>query len=89
MTLYGLRGWTHHGWEQTLTVLSPAGLTEALLYMQSTDGLRTVQRPGNLTRYHEIRAGSVAALIERYGIQVLDREAWETKKAELGDVVFR
>lgn len=89
MILYGLRGWTHHGWEQTLTVLSPSGRAEALAHMQCADGLRTVQRPGNLTRYHEIRAGSVNALIERYSIQLLDREAWVAKKAELSDAAYR
>jgi len=89
MILYGLRGWTHHGWEQTLTVLSPSGVTVALQHMPCTDGLRTVQRPGNLTRYHEIRAGSVNALIEGYSIEILDREAWETRKAELGEAAYR
>jgi len=89
MTLYGLRGWTHHGWEQTLTVLSPSGVIEALRHMSRIDGLRTVRRPGNLTRYHEIRAGSVNALIERYSIEILDRGAWETRKAELGEAAYR
>ena len=88
MTIYGLRGWTHHGWEQTLTVLSPGGRAEALQHMQCTDGLRIVQRPGSLTRYHEIRAGSVDALIARYGIRVLERAAWDARKSELGDAAY-
>jgi hypothetical protein len=89
MVLYGLRGFTHHGWEQTLTVLSPGGRTEALQHMQCTDGLRTVQRPHSLTRYHEIRAGSVQALVKRYSIRLLDRAAWEAKKTELGVTAYR
>lgn len=89
MTIYGLRGFTHHGWSATLTVLSPAGRTAALRHMQHTDGLRTVERSGGLTQYHEIRAGSVAELIERYGIELLDHNAWGAKKAELGEAVYR
>jgi len=89
MTLYGLRGFTHHGGGRILTVLSPAGRGKALRHVQCTDGLRTVERPHSLTQYHEIRAGSVTALIKRYRIELLDRKAWDAKKAELGDSVYR
>ena len=89
MTIYGLRGFTHHGWSATLTVLSPAGRTAARQHMRHTDGLRTVERPGALTQYHEVRAGSVAELIERYAIELLDHAAWDAKKAELGEAVLR
>ncbi len=89
MTLYGLRGFTHHGWSVTLTVLSPAGRTAALRHMRNTDGLRTVERPGGLTQYHEVRAGSVAELIQRYDIELLDHDAWHAKKAEVGEAAYR
>ncbi len=89
MTVYGLRGFTHHGWSVTLTVLSPAGRSAALRHMHRTEGLRTIARPDALTQYHEIREGGVATLIERYGIELLDREAWEAKKAELGEAAYR
>ena len=89
MILYGLRGFTHHGGGRMLTVLSPAGRAAALAHIQCTEGLRTVARPQLLTQYHEIRAGRVKALIERYGIELLERGAWETKKAELGAAAYR
>ena len=72
-----------------LTVLSPSGRSAALAHVQCTDGLRTVARPELLTQYHEIRAGSVKALIERYAIELLDRGAWDAKKQELGEAAYR
>ena len=45
--------------------------------------------PGQLAKYSEQRGGALKAMIERYGIQVLDRPAWEAKKTELGAVIYR
>ncbi len=89
MIVYGLRGFTHHGGGRMLTVLSPEGRSAALAHVKCTDGLRTVARPGLLTQYHEVRTGSVKALIERYAIELLSRGAWETTKAELGEAAYR
>ena len=44
---------------------------------------------GRLSHYLEKRSGALARLIETHGIIMLDRPAWDAKKAELGDTVPR
>ena len=88
MTLYGLMGFTH-GWAKTLTVMSPAGRSAALAHIEAGPDLEVVAGEGRLTRYREKRRGALAALVARYSIEVLDKRAWDAKKAALGAAIWR
>ena len=84
MILYGLLGFTHNG-GRTLTVMSPEGARAALL---AGDDVAVQAGPGQLTHYREKRRGALQGLIAAHGIVVLDKPAWDAKKAELGPGVF-
>ncbi len=73
MIIYGLHGFNHGG-AKALTAGADV-ITNA--------------GPGRLTQYLEKRAGALARLIEAHGVIMLDRPAWDAKKAELGDTVLR
>ncbi len=88
MILYGLLGFTHNG-GRTLTVMSPEGAGAALAAMAAggaagCDDVVVQAGPGQLTHYLERRRGGLQALIAAHGITVLDKPAWDAKKAELG-----
>jgi hypothetical protein len=87
MILYGLRGFTHNG-GRTLTVMSPAGASSALAEVVTGPGVAIQAGPGQLTYYLERRRGAIQELIAAHGIAVLDKLAWDAKKAELGPGVF-
>ncbi len=89
MTLYGLRGFYHHGWSKVLTVMSPAGASAALRHVQIDDGLSLKWGHGQLSRYVEQRERAIERLVEQYGITVLTKPEWDAKKAELGDAIYR
>ncbi len=88
MTLYGLHGITH-GAAKVLTVMSPAGRTRALAYVQGGADLIVHAHPGQLTRYQERRNGALARLIAMNRIAVLSKPEWDVKKAELGEAIWR
>ena len=87
MILYGLLGFTHNG-GRTLTVMSPEGARAALAAIAAQGaaggGVVAQSGPGQLTSYQEKRRGALQDLIAAHGIQVLDKPAWDAKKAELG-----
>ncbi len=91
MIFFGLLGFTHNG-GRTLTVMSPEGARAALAAIAAGGGVGAriaVQAgPGQLTYYQEKRRGALQDLIAAHGIQVLDKPAWDAKKAELGAGVF-
>ncbi len=89
MTLYGLLGFTHNG-GRTLTVMSPKGARAALAEIGAGvgQGVTAQAGPGQLTYYLEKRHGALRELIAAHGIEVLDKPAWDTKKAELGPGVL-
>jgi len=95
MIFYGLRGFTHNG-GRTLTVMSPEGARAALAAIEAGSAARGAagggvvaqSGPGQLTAYQEKHRGALQDLIAAHGIQVLDKPAWDAKKAELGAVVF-
>ena len=87
MIVYGLLGFTHNG-GRTLTVMSPEGARAALGEIAAGDGVVTQAGPGQLTHYQEKRRGALQDLIAAHGIQVLDKPAWDAKKAELGPGVL-
>ena len=87
MTIYGLLGYTH-GWGKLITVMSPAGDTAVRAAITvSADDLMVVTGKGQLTQYHAKREGALMRLIAAHGIIVLDKLAWDARKAELGDVI--
>ena len=89
MELYGFYTFTHHGWAPVLRVMSPEGATAVAAHIEAGDYIVAETGPGQLAKYSEQRGGALKAMIERYGIQVLDRPAWESKKAELGAAIYR
>jgi hypothetical protein len=91
MILYGLMGFTHNG-GRTLTVMSPEGAGAALAEIAaggaSGAGVAVQAGPGQLTYYLERRRGALRELIAAHGIVVLDKPAWDAKKAEFGPSVL-
>ncbi len=81
MTLYGLLGFTHNG-AKTLTVMGAAGSAPL-----AGDDVDIQAGAGRLTHYLEKRRGALQGLIAAHGIVVLDKPAWDAKKAELGPAV--
>ena len=88
MELYGLRGITH-GWGRLVTVMSPSGASAVAGHIEAGPDFNTVAVPGQLPQYHQIRDGAIEALVARYGIVMLNPEAWAAKKRELGEAVYR
>jgi hypothetical protein len=87
--LYGLKGITH-GWGRLLTVMSPEGAGAVVRHIEAPPAdFHTVAEPGHLPQYHQIRDGAIDELVARYGIVLLNPEAWAAKKAELGEAVYR
>ena len=87
MILYGLLGFTHNG-GRTLTVMSPEGARAALAALWAGADVAVQAGPEQLTHYREKRRGALHGLIAAHGIVVLDKPAWDAKKAELGASVF-
>lgn len=88
MTIYGLLGYTH-GWGKLITVMSPAGDTAVRAAITvSADDLMVVADKGQLTQYHAKREGALERLIAAHGIVVLDKPAWDARKAALGAAIW-
>lgn len=87
MIIYGLYGFTH-GWGRLLTVMSPEGAAAATGRIVPGDQIEVSVGDGRLPQYHEKRQGALARMVERYGIVVLDKEAWDDKKQELGEQIW-
>ena len=88
MVIYGLRGFTH-GWGIILTVMSPAGDSAVRALIEPGPDIVATGGGGQLTQYQGKRKGALERLIEAHGIIVLDKAAWDAKKAELGDAIRR
>jgi hypothetical protein len=82
MELFGLYGFTH-GWGRILTVMSPAGAAAVIAHIDPGSGCRQEGGGNGLPRYFERHAGALEALVSAYGIRVLEKGAWDAKKAEL------
>ena len=85
--LFGLIGFTH-GAARVLTVMSPAGATAAIAAIGRPADVIRYGGKGTLPRYHEQRSGALQRLIEEYGIVLLSKPEWDTRKAELGENIF-
>lgn len=88
MILYGLYGFTH-GWATVLTVMSPAGASATLRQVEAGDDVTTKAGEGRLTQYGARRDGALERLVADHGIIVLAKPEWDTKKAELGEAIWR
>jgi len=88
MKLYGLYGFTH-GWGRVLTVMSPAGTSAVLAHIDPGSGCRQEGGGDRLPRYFQQRSGALEALVAAYGIEVLDKSAWDAKKGALGPTIYR
>ncbi len=86
--IYGLLGITH-GWGVLLTVMSAAGAGAIARRIDPGPDVVLRMAEGRLPQYHQRRAGALDRLIETYGIVVLDNAAWNAKKAELGEAIYR
>ena len=89
MVIYGLRGFTH-GWGIVVTMMSPAGDSAVRAHIEAGPNIITTGGGGEqLTQYQGKRSGALDRLIEANGIIVLDKPAWDAKKAKLGDAIRR
>ena len=87
MQLYGLYGFTH-GWGRLLTVMSPEGAAAVRAHVAAGAGIEVTGGEDGPVRFYEKRRGALAGLVETYGIVVLEKPAWDTKKRELGDSIL-
>ncbi len=54
----------------------------------AAEGSWVVTGDGLLTQYHAKRRGVLERLIAEHHIIIVDKPAWDAKKAELGDVIL-
>lgn len=88
MTIYGLRGYTH-GWGKLVTVMSPHGDSAARAAITApAEDVMVVAGEGRLTQYRAKRQGTLERLVAAHDIVILDKPAWDAKKAELGEAVW-
>ena len=66
-----------------MTVLSPEGNDAAFNFIDAGPDFIVKGGDGRLPQYQEKRGEALAELVERYDIQILDKEAWDRKKAEI------
>ncbi len=85
--IYGLMGFTHHGWAKLITAMGPAGdaavRADIAVHEEALAHIKVVVTAGGLTQYHAKRDGALERLIEAAGIIVLTRDQWVAKKAAL------
>jgi hypothetical protein len=87
MQIYGLYGRTHGG-ARLLTVMCSEGTAAALELMGTDEDLIIRSAPGRLTQYHEKRSGALERLIATWGVVVLNKVQWDTRKAALGEQIW-
>ena len=88
MILYGLKGFTHGG-GYLLTLMSPQGATAVVAGLDLDPAELRLERTGGLPQVHEIADGALDRLVAAHGIVVLDFSAWQARKAELGEAIWR
>ena len=68
--------------------MSPEGASAAKAAISAGDDVIVEAEPGRLTIYLERLAGALDRLIAVHDIDVLSKEHWDAKKAELGVRIF-
>ena len=85
--IYGLMGFTHHGWAKLITAMGPAGdaavRANIAVHEEALAHIKVVITANGLTQYHGKREGALERLIEDAGIIMLTRDQWNAKKAAL------
>jgi len=76
-----------HGWGRVLTVMSPAGPVAVLKAVQVDDDVEVKSAKGQLTQFHEKRAGALDRIAAANGVRILTRAEWDARKAALGDSI--
>lgn len=84
MRFYGLWLFTHGG-QKALAVMSSEGNEAVRRRIRDDEGAPSEAEPGRITIYFERIAGTLDRLISLHGIEVLDKPAWDARKAALGD----
>lgn len=84
VTLYGYLGFTH-GWAQVLTVMSPDGAEAVWQNVTADEDVIVYGDRTTLPQFHEKRAGALQRMIDRYGIEVVEKPDWDALKAEMRD----
>lgn len=82
--LYGYLGFTH-GWARVLTVMSPEGAEAAWRTVVPDDDVIVYGDRTALPQYHEKRDGALQRMIERHGIEIVEKPEWDALKAALPD----
>jgi hypothetical protein len=80
--IYGLPGITH-GSGHVLHLLSPAGPEAVLDRLSGREGLRLLNPGAAIPCFLELRDGKFDALVEEMGIEILTKDEWDLRKAEL------
>jgi hypothetical protein len=80
--LYGLLGITH-GSGHVLHLLSPAGAQAVLDLLSGREGLRHVNPGAAIPCFLELRDGNFDTLVQELGIEILAKDQWDLRKAEL------
>lgn len=87
LIFFGLYGFSH-GWARILTVMSPEGVGAIITTVKPGDGIHLQAGNGKLPQYHERREGALNRLAEEFGIVILTKAEWDSKKSELGDAIY-
>lgn len=85
--LFGLYGFSH-GWARILTIMSPQGASATIAAVKPGDGTHLQAGNGRLPQYHERREGALDRLTEEFGIAILTKAEWDSKKSELGNAIY-
>ena len=84
MQLFGFLTITHFS-QRVMTVMCSDGVQASLAAIDPGADVIVDAGPGRLPRFLEKREGALQQIAQTYDIQMLDRVAWEAKKAELGE----
>lgn len=88
MKIYGLLGFTH-GWARVMTLMSPAGNAPVLDLLGQPEDVTIQADDGALPRLMEKRSGALQRLVEKHGIELLERPEWEARKKEIEEAKRR
>jgi len=85
MKMYGLITYTHFS-QKVLTVMGPRGASEIRKHLSVGPDLIDEANRTGLPRLLEKCDGALQSLVHTHGIILLNKTAWDQKKAQLGIV---
>jgi hypothetical protein len=80
--IYGLLGITH-GSGHVMHLLSPSGAQAIVDLLSGREGLRHVNPGATIPCFLELRDGTFDTLVQELGIEILGKDQWDLRKAEL------